>query len=122
MEKHQTRQWPPLTREEMEFITSWEQVRERQRKWSYGLTHNLTGGIFFGVPIALFFFIEAPRHRGIITHGDLILIMIGICLIILFYSVLRGYVKYDQNESHYQILKMRQDNPASEQHLQQGKE
>jgi hypothetical protein len=122
MEKHQTRQWPPLTREETEFITSWEQVRERQRKWSYGLTHNLTGGIFFGVPIALFFFIEAPRHRGIITHGDLILIMIGICLIILFYSVLRGYVKYDQNESHYQILKMRQDNPASEQHLQQGKE
>jgi hypothetical protein len=122
MEKHQTRQWPPLSGEEKQFISSWEQVREKQRKWSYGLTHNLTGGIFFGVPIALFFFIEAPRHRGIITHGDLILIMIGICLIILFYSVLRGYIKYDQNESHYQILKMRQDNTASEQRLQHGKE
>lgn len=122
MDMQETRKWPPLTTEEKEFIRFWEKVRERQSKWTYHVTHNLKGGIFFGVPIALFFFIEAPRHRGLISHGDLILIMIGICLIILFYAILRGYIKYDQSESHYRILKMKEENTPSEQHLQYDKE
>lgn len=108
MEKQETGRWPALTPEEKEFIVSWEKDRERQGKWTYHLRRNLPGGIIFGVPIALFFFIEAPRHRGLISHTDLILIMCGIVLIILFYAILRGYIKYDQYESHYQILKMKE--------------
>lgn len=100
--------WPPLNEEEKKFISFWEREKDRRKKWSYLLVHNLRMGILFGAPIALFFMLEAPRHRSLITHTDLVLIMICIVLIIAFYAVFRGYSKWDQSNAHYEILKMRE--------------
>src|SRR5690606_32828574 len=105
--------WPPLTKEEKEFIAFWEKEKDRQKKWTYLLFHNLQIGILFGAPIALFFMLEAPRHRSLITHTDLVLIMTCIVLIVCFYAIFRGYSKWDASNSHYQILKMKEDRSAS---------
>jgi hypothetical protein len=102
-------QWPPLTDEERQFIAFWEKERSRRRKWIYPLLHNLPMGLLFGFPIALFFLLEAPRHRSLISHADLILIMICVILIAVFYALFRGYTRWDQYESHYKILKMKDD-------------
>lgn len=106
-------QWPALTDTEREFIEFWEAERDRRHKWTYALRRNLPMGIIFGAPIALFFFIEAPRHRGMVSHTDLVLIMIGVFLTAVFYAIFRGSAKWDQYESHYQILKMKEENDAS---------
>jgi hypothetical protein len=97
-----------LSERDLKFITFWEKRRERPHRWLYYLMQNLPRGIIFSAPIALFFFIEAPRHRGLISHGDLILIMVGIFLTAVFYAIFRGATKWDQYESHYQILKMKE--------------
>lgn len=105
--------WPPLTKEEKEFIVFWEKERDHRKKWTYLLFHNLQIGILFGVPIALFFMLEAPRHRSLITHTDLVLIMVCIVLIVCFYAIFRGYSKWDDFNSHYQILKMKENSTSS---------
>jgi hypothetical protein len=106
--------WPELNEEERTFVAYWEKERERHRPWMFGFKKNLTMGIVFGAPIALFFFAEAPRHRELVSHTDLVLIMIGVVLTIVFYALFRGSSKWDEYESHYKILKMRenQDSPT----------
>lgn len=98
-----------LTEEEKNFIRFWEKEGTRRKKWTYMLMNNLPKGMIFSAPIAIFFFFEAGKHKGIITHGDLILIMIGVFLIAVFYSVFSGYVRFDRYDSHYKILKMKQN-------------
>lgn len=102
-----------LTEEEKKFVSFWEKERDRRKKWTYLLTHNLRMGIIFGAPIAIFFMLEAPRHRSLITHTDLVLIMICIVLIACFYALFRGYSKWDASDSHYQILKMKEKGVTS---------
>lgn len=97
-----------LTREERDFIRFWEKEGPKRSKWTYMLIHDLPKGVIFSVPIAIFFFFEAGKHRGIITHGDLILIMICLFLTAIFYAVLKGYTKFDRYDSLYKILKMKQ--------------
>lgn len=98
-----------LTEEEKDFIRFWEKEGIRRKKWTYMLLRNLPKGMIFSAPIAIFFFFEAGKHKGIITHGDLILIMIGVFLIAVFYAVFSGYVRFDRYDSHYKILKMKQN-------------
>lgn len=100
--------WPALSQADKEFISFWEKERDRRKKWSYLLFHNLRMGTLFGAPIAIFFMAEAPRHRSLITHTDLTIIMICIVLIIVFYAFFRGYSKWDKSNSRYEILKMRE--------------
>lgn len=109
MESQTNRRWPELSDEERTFVSFWEKERARRRRWTYGLKRNLPMGIVFGAPIALFFFLEAPRHRELVSHTDLILIMIGVVFTIIFYAIFKGSAKWDEYESHYQILKMRED-------------
>ena len=106
--------WPPLTEKEKGFISFWEKERDRQKKWTWLITHNVRWGILFGAPIAIFFMAEAPRHRSLITHTDLVLIMLCIVLIIVFYAVFRGYSNWEQSDAHYKILKMREENKSSD--------
>lgn len=107
MDSHTMQHPPQLTDEDLRFISFWEKERSRRRRWTYALGRNLPMGIIFGAPIALFFFVEAPRHRALISHTDLILIMIGILLTAVFYAIFQGASKWDQQESHYRILKMK---------------
>lgn len=109
MESQIKHRWPELTDEERTFVSFWEKERARRRRWTYGLKRNLPMGIVFGAPIALFFFLEAPRHRSLVSHTDLVLIMIGVVLTMIFYAVFKGSAKWDEYESHYQILKMREN-------------
>ncbi|MGH2643159.1 MAG: hypothetical protein ACRDE2_04370 [Chitinophagaceae bacterium] len=102
------RNWPPLTEEEKKFISFWEKERDQRHKWTFQIRRYFLRGIMFGFPIALFFFIEAPRHRGLISHSDLAVIMFAIVMIVLFYAVFMGATKWDEYESHYQILKMKE--------------
>ena len=112
MDSQTMHRWPELTDEERKFISFWENERERRRRWTYALRRNLPMGVIFGAPIALFFFVEAPRHRGLISHTDLIIIMIGVLLTAVFYAIFRGSAKWDQYESHYRILKMKENQDA----------
>lgn len=105
--------WPPLTKEDKDFMAFWERERDRRKKWTYMLFHNLQIGILFGAPIALFFMLEAPRHRSLITRTDLILIMTGIALTACFYAIFRGHSNWDASDSHYQILKMKENRGSS---------
>ncbi len=102
-----------LTAEEKEFIHFWESEGNKQKKWTYMLKKNLPKGLIFSIPIALFFFIMGPKRRAIVTHAELVIIMICIVLIALFYAVFKGYVQADRMESHYQILKMKEAQPGA---------
>lgn len=113
MDNDENKTWPPLTEEEKKFISFWEKERDRRKKWPYLLLHNIRMGIIFGAPIALFFMLEAPRHRSLITHTDLVLIMLCIVSIAVFYALFHGYSKWDASDSHYQILKMRENSMAA---------
>lgn len=75
------------------------------------LKKNLPKGLIFSMPIALFFFIMGPKRRAIVTHSELIIIMICVIFIALFYAIFKGYVSVDRMESHYQILKMKEARP-----------
>lgn len=97
-----------LSEDDKRFIDFWEKERDKQHKWTYALKRYLPRGIFFGAPIAIFFFVEAPRHRGLISHSDLVVIMFAILMIIAFYAIFMGSTKWDESESHYQILKMKE--------------
>lgn len=97
-----------LTEEEKGFIQFWEKEGIKQKRWTYMLKKNLPKGLIFSIPIALFFFIMGPKRRAIVSHGDLVVIMIAIVLIAVFYAIFRGHVRADRYESHYQILKMRE--------------
>lgn len=102
------RSWPPLTDEEKKFIVFWEKERDKRHKWTFHIKRYFPRGIMFGIPIALFFFVEAPRHRGLISHSDLAIIMFAILMIVIFYAIFMGFTKWDEYESHYQILKMKE--------------
>lgn len=108
MSEQVIRSWPPLTEEEKKFIIFWEKERDMRHKWTFQIRRYLPRGMMFGFPIALFFFVEAPRHRGLISHSDLVVIMFAIALIIIFYAIFMGATKWDEYESHYQILKMKE--------------
>lgn len=102
-----------LTEEEKEFIQFWEAEGANQKKWVYMLKKHLPKGLIFSIPIALFFFIMGPKRRGIITHSELVIIMICIVVIAIFYAIFKGYVSADRMESHYQILKMKESDSAA---------
>lgn len=102
-----------LTEEEKRFLSYWGAERQKRSKWSFQLTRNLPRGLIFSSPIALFFFIEAPRHRDLISRTDLILIMIAVVLIAAFYAIFRGLTQWDKYESHYIILNMKKDREES---------
>lgn len=97
-----------LTEEEKAFIQYWETEGIKQKKWTYMLKRHLPKGLIFSIPIALFFFIMGPKRRAIVSHSELIIIMICIFFIALFYALFKGYVKADRLETHYQILKMKE--------------
>lgn len=97
-----------LSEEEREFIHFWETEGANQKKWINMLKKHLPKGLIMSLPIALFFFVMGPKRRGIVTHTELLIIMICVVFIALAYALFKGYVKADRMESHYQILKMKQ--------------
>ncbi len=97
-----------LTEEEKDFIRYWEKEGTREKKWTYMLKRNLPKGLIFSLPIALFFFAMGFKRRAIVSHGDLVTIMVSLVVIAVFFAIFKGYVHVDRYESHYQILKMKE--------------
>jgi hypothetical protein len=102
------------TEEEKNFIVYWEEIRTKHKKWQFKFARSFSEGIIFGIFMIIFFLVDGQRDRALVSHADLIFIMIGALAIAVFYAVLRSTMLWDKNETKYTILKLREEKEASE--------
>ena len=99
-----------LSEEEQQFISWWEQNREKQKKIFKQLLIGLPAGVLFG--LAIFISIVSGWYkRAMMTLNaypsakSLILVLIiALLLIVIFISVFSVRVKWDRNEQRYREL------------------
>jgi hypothetical protein len=101
----------PLSEQELEFMTYWENNRLREKKVMNQLVIGLPLGILFGVPVLLNLFLGWYKRAGMVANTQLnpIILITAILLIIVFVAIFSRRHKWEMREQYYKELKARQE-------------
>ncbi len=105
-----------LTEKEKQFITRWEQVREKEGSVLAKLLYGLPMAMLFGLPILLFiavvYFVSPDWYTKVSNRlsSSLGTIFIAVFICILFYAYFRMHYKWEMNEQLYHELKRKANN------------
>ena len=98
-----------ITENEKEFMNWWEEHRERERNIWHKLVYGSPWGLIFALPVLLaVIFNDWYKNMIAISRGQIIIISIAVLAIALFYAFFRMQVKWEQNDQHYEELKLRE--------------
>ncbi len=119
-----------LTQKDRDFITYWENAREREGSFQYKFLTGLPMAFMFGLPILIFFGVVKlffPSWFASATHkqtdivspelsekflklspGDMVAAFIAVIIVILFFSYFRKHYKWEMNEQLYKELKSKE--------------
>lgn len=98
-----------LNNEEKLFLKYWEKNRDRQKHFLYQLASGLPFGLLFALPVLVaVIFHDWYKTMVYISGSQVIVIIIGVILIAVFFSVFRMKFKWEQNEQLYKELKFKE--------------
>ena len=121
-----------VTEKEKGFLRRWEQVREKENSLTHKLLSGLPMAMMFGLPILLFFIAikiflpgwatTAPGNKksdfdlpdwavkfSQVSFGDILMVIIGVVILVLFYAYFRMHFKWEMNEQLYKELKYKEN-------------
>jgi hypothetical protein len=123
-----------LTEKDKQFISYWQQVRDRESTFKHKFLSGLPMAFMFGFPILLFFgvvkiffpaWFTTASHKATdvivpemtakfmkVSTGDVIAAFIAVIIIILFFSYFRKHYKWETNEQLYKELKSKEKKMA----------
>ena len=98
-----------LNNDEKKFVQYWEQNREKQKHFGYQLLSGLPFGLVFALPVMVaVIFHDWYKSMIYISPSQLIVILIGVIIVAVFFSVFRMKVKWEHNEQLYKELKYKE--------------
>ncbi|MEP7229887.1 MAG: hypothetical protein ABI691_06520 [Ginsengibacter sp.] len=98
-----------LNMEEKKFIEYWENNRDRQKHFLYQLASGLPFGLLFALPVLVaVIFHDWYKTMVYISTSQVIVIIIGVLIVAIFFSVFRMKFRWEQNEQQYKELKYKQ--------------
>lgn len=104
-----------LSEKENEFVEHWKVVRAEYATWKSKLYRGLPMAIIFSIPILLsisaveFFSPEWFTKLSQSAKNATWPILLGIILIVLFFSVFRMHFQWEENEQIYQQLLLKKE-------------
>lgn len=98
-----------LTKEEKDFVTYWENHREKENSFLNKMIYGGPWGLIFALPI-LVAVIFHDWYKRMIPISKTQLVLIGLCVIgiAFFYAYFRQQVRWENNEQLYQELKLKE--------------
>ena len=103
-----------LTEKEKRYVEYWEKHRVEFSSFTSKISRGLPMAILFGLPILLFlisvymFLPDWYAKLGIRHAGTLVAVVIGVMVIVLFFSFFRMHFLWEQNEQTFLELKEKQ--------------
>lgn len=100
-----------LTEDEKSFINYWEKNRLKEKKIVQRLLYGSPWGFIFALPILVaVIFHDWYKNMIYISPTLITLIIIGVIVIAVFYTLFSMQFKWDRNEQIYEELKFKQQN------------
>ena len=97
-----------LNKDEQLFLEYWEKNRNKQKHFFYQLGSGLPFGLLFALPVLVaVIFHEWYKRMIYISSSQIIVIIIGVLIVAVFFSVFRMKFKWEQNEQLYKELKFK---------------
>ncbi len=98
-----------LTKDELLFLEYWEKNRDKQKQFFRQLVAGLPMGLVFALPVLLTVIFHGWYKNMIyISDSQIIVIIIGVLLVAIFFSIFRSRFKWEHNEQLYKELKFKQ--------------
>lgn len=97
-----------LTPEEQQFITYWEENRDKENSLARKLLFGGPWGLIFALPILIaVIFHDWYKNMIPISKTQIVLIAITVAGIAFFYAYFRQQMRWENNEQLYKELKFR---------------
>lgn len=103
-----------LTPEERNFISYWEQNRNRKKRLLWQLAAGLPLGVFLAIGISLNYFSGWYKRAAMeinINASGILVVLFALILIIVFVAVFSARHKWEMNEQRYKELKLKEKLP-----------
>ncbi|MEP6583892.1 MAG: hypothetical protein ABJA90_06485 [Ginsengibacter sp.] len=98
-----------LNNDERLFLEYWEKNRDKQKNFMYQLASGLPFGLLFSLPVlVVVIFHEWYKTMVYISPSQVIVIIIGVLMVAVFFSVFRMKFKWENNEQLYKELKFKE--------------
>ncbi|MCO6496395.1 MAG: hypothetical protein J5I50_01910 [Chitinophagaceae bacterium] len=98
-----------LTQEERDFVTFWEENREKEGSLKKMMMYGAPWGLLFALPImVVLIFHDWHKRVGNISTGQVIVVAICVAAIAFFYAYFRQKVKWEEKEQLYKELKIKE--------------
>lgn len=98
-----------LTQDEKLFLEYWEKNREKEKKPLRQILFSIPLGLVFALPVlVLVIFHGWYKNMVYISNSELIVIIIGVLGVAVFFAILRGRFKWENNEQLYKELKFKE--------------
>jgi pilus assembly protein TadC len=98
-----------LTEDEKQFIEYWEKNADKEKKTLRQILLSAPLGLVFALPILLLVIFHGwYKNMVYISDSQLIIILITVIGIAVFFAIIRGKFKWENNEQLYKELKSKQ--------------
>ncbi len=98
-----------LSSDEKKFVQYWERNRDKQKHFLYQLASGLPFGLLFALPVLVaLIFHDWYKTMIYISGSQVVVIIIGVVIVAVFFSIFRMRFKWEQNEQLYKELKYKE--------------
>lgn len=98
-----------LNDNEKSFLKYWEDNRDKQKHFLYQLLSGLPFGLLFALPVLVaVIFHDWYKTMVYISDSQVIVIIAGVIIIAIFFSIFRMKFKWEHNEQVYKELKYKE--------------
>ena len=106
----------PLNENEIEFMSYWEQNRQKEKKILKQLLIGLPVGILFGMPVLVNLFLGWHKRADMEARSELspAVLLTAVFLIIAFVAIFSRRQKWEMKEQYYQELNLRKHGSDAE--------
>ncbi len=98
-----------LNDNEKRFLEYWEKNRDRQKHFLYQLASGLPFGLLFALPVLVaVIFHNWYKTMIYISPSQVVVIIVGVIIVAIFFSIFRMRFKWEHNEQLYKELKYKE--------------